>query len=86
MSLFPVELEVRRQPTTIGAQPVREILSAWLSRDGEFAPASDVNFNFVAFLEPERFHDSCGKADSETGAPFRDLQEALRWIGVSISV
>ena len=72
--LFPVELEVSGQPPPIGAQPVQEILSAWLPRNGELALASDV-INLVALLELQRLDHGGGKADGEAVAPFGDLHE-----------
>src|SRR5271156_6001152 len=74
---FPVKLEIPRQPTSVGAQLIQKILSAWLSRHAQLARGGDVNLNLVAFLEPQGLHHSSGKPDGETVAPFRDLHGPL---------
>src|SRR3984957_19169697 len=74
---FPVKLEIMWQPTSVGAQLIQKILSAGLPRHAKLARGGDLNFNFVAFLEPQGLHHSSGKPDGETVAPFRDLQGSL---------
>src|ERR1700722_14251278 len=74
---FPVKLEIPRQPTPVGAQLSQKILSAWLPRHAKLARSGDVNFNFVAFLEPQGLHHNSRKPDGETVAPFRDLHVSL---------
>jgi hypothetical protein len=74
---LPVEFEVPRQPTSIGAQLVQKSLSAWLPRNAELTGAGDMNFNFIAFLEPQGLHHWRRKADGETVAPFCNLHQAL---------
>src|ERR1700722_16850561 len=74
---FPVKLEIPRQPTPVGAQLSQKILSAWLPRHAKLARCGDVNFNFVAFLEPQGLHHNSRKPDGETVAPFRDLHGLL---------
>jgi hypothetical protein len=74
---LPVELEVSRQPTAIGAQLIQKILSAWLPRNAKLTCAGDADLNFVAFLKPQRFHHHRRKADGETVAPFCDLHDPL---------
>ena len=49
---LPVEFEVPRQPTSIGAQLVQKSLSAWLPRNAELTRAGDMNFNFIALFKP----------------------------------
>src|ERR1700722_1999018 len=69
----PIELEVSRQPTTVGTQMIQIILSAWLPRNAELTGAEKVNLNFIAFLEPQRIRHNRRNADGETVAPFCNL-------------
>src|SRR5579863_2365757 len=86
IGLVAVELEIGRQPPAKGAQPLQEILAAGFASDGERALASDMHFDLVAWLEPERFDNGGGKADGQAIAPFGDLHHALRRIDICETV
>src|ERR1700727_3434869 len=74
---FPVKLEITWQPTSVGAQLIQKILSAWLPRHAKLARGGDVNFNFVALLEPQGLPHNSRKPDGETVAPFRNLHRLI---------
>jgi hypothetical protein len=71
--LFSIELEISRKPTAESAKTPQDLFTSRLPRNTELPVVSDMNFNVIAFLKPERFDHSDRKADSETVAPFGDL-------------
>jgi hypothetical protein len=74
--LFAIELEIRRKPTAESAKTRQELITSRLPRNPELPVARDMNFNFIAFHEPERVGHSGRTADSETIAPFGNLHDA----------
>src|SRR5262245_61621761 len=53
IGLVPVELEIRRQVSAEGAEPLQQLGAAGLARHAESAVASDMNLDLVAFLEAQ---------------------------------
>ncbi len=72
--LVPVELPVRWQAPTEGAQAFQQLLQSGLAGSGERTRIGDVDFYLVAFLQFERLDHGGGKPNGEAAAPFGNLQ------------
>jgi hypothetical protein len=71
--LIPVELEIGGEAAAEGAKAFQQFVAAGLTRHAKLTPISDMDFDLVAFPEPERFDHDSGKANREAISPFGDL-------------
>jgi hypothetical protein len=58
-------------------QTLQQLLAPGFPRDPELAGISNMDFDFIAFPELERFDHSGGKADGKTVSPFGDLHGSI---------
>src|SRR5215831_9112881 len=71
--LFAVELEIGREPAAEGSQPVQQLCPPGLARHSKLTPVGDVDFDFIALLQLQRFDHSCREPHCQAVAPFRNL-------------
>jgi hypothetical protein len=77
--LVSVKLEIRRETAAEGAKTFQQFVTPGLAADTELPGVSDMDFDFIAFLELKRFDHGDGKADGETVSPFGDLHARLSY-------
>jgi hypothetical protein len=75
--LLAIELEIGRKAPSEGAKPLQQFRAAGLARDGEFPRVSDMDFDLIPFLEPQRVDYGGRKAEGEAIAPFGDPHTIL---------
>ncbi|GKS92687.1 hypothetical protein AVTE2539_25000 [Acidovorax sp. SUPP2539] len=71
--VVPVELEVRRQLTSEGAEPLQHGLRSGLFANGERPRITDEDFDVIALPQFERFDHVRRQANGQAIAPLCDL-------------